>query len=311
MDAQETCDKCNESFGSGHQLRTHIETVHHSIVSEVTNGKRNEVAVNNQTNDVADGMAKMTVVEKRDLDLNILKHLENKLKWIKRDGIYYEGGSVTGISARLCLKTSLYEYLRTNFGQEMAAKYGIEVDCEKVITANSIFGDAQIEYQLKAKFMSGTKAHMVKITFYSTTCAIFIQCMGEKSQSLDHLGQMTQAQFFASKILELGEEILANNAKIEECIPKLKANLIKLKAIVQKQSQKKVGSKTVQKQKINQKLICNGSTTKGEPCKKLCVSEDAFVRCMMCEGAKHYMCFRPTLEEKEKFKNGKRFVCSK
>ena len=136
-----------------------------------------------------------------------------------------------GSNVLVLMKTSFFEHVKAAFIQDLKSMEGVTaVDNAvgtKVHSENS--GDAFVEYAMDVSFEADKNSHSIKLTAYATTCKIFIQPLGEKSKTLEHLGKKTVVRYFVdSFLLPWCETALAKKEYVEkELIDALKKEIAK------------------------------------------------------------------------------------
>lgn len=157
--------------------------------------------------------------EKKEYSLNLLKAIEKKIENLERSPgleISLNRGSSDKKQIYLTAETSVYEYLKINIKKEFQARYGIDINLERIVTTKTNskdFKDANIEFQATGSFIKAGKVHGVKLTFYEN-CSIFVQQLKPIPRNHDHLENfVTQTEFFSHKyLLDLSSKIISENS---------------------------------------------------------------------------------------------------
>ena len=178
-------------------------------------------------------MMKGKVVQ-RNYVLNDAAAMKKKLKnEMTRKEPYDMGADAKdGSNVVLFLKTSLFEYVKSQMMQDMLKKVDVKkIDNAvgvKVKSANS--GDGFIEFALDITFEVDKSMYTVKFTAYATTCKIMIQPIGEKPKSLESLNQKPVPRYFVDTFLLPWFEAAVKNKKYDEIelIEALKAEVIRM-----------------------------------------------------------------------------------
>ena len=139
--------------------------------------------------------------------------------------------SKNGSNVVILLKTSFFEYVKTEYIKELHSNCDIfHIGNATVAKAASQSGDAFVEYALELKFKANGHTHEVKITAFATTCKIMIQQLGEKPSFHTHLGNRSVPRYFADVfLLPWCESAYAKKTYIEsDLIESIRKKIIQL-----------------------------------------------------------------------------------